>query len=94
MLLLVGAMHFVAVRAAITKQLAPYVHIIKNSDVCSTIHQIPMYVLLESVLGVKRAEVRQSVADVTLSLCYSQCWPPSTLVRLGSYTKSKFGTTG
>ena len=53
MLLLVGAVHFVAFRAAITKHLAPYVRIIKNVDICSTIHQTPMYGLLESVLGAK-----------------------------------------
>ena len=52
-LLLVGAMHYVAVRAAITKTLAPYMQIIKVFDVCGTIHQTPMYVLLETVLGAK-----------------------------------------
>ena len=52
-LLLVGATHFIAVRAAITKTLAPYVHIIKYFDVGGTIHQTPMYRLLESVLGIK-----------------------------------------
>ena len=52
-LLLVAAMHYLAVRAAITKMLAPYVRIIKNFDVCGTIHQTPMFVLLESVLGTK-----------------------------------------
>lgn len=52
-LLLVGAMNFVAVRAAITKTLEPYVLIIKNSHVYSTIHQTPMCKLLESILGVK-----------------------------------------
>ena len=52
-LLLVGAMHFVAVRAAMTKQLASYVRIHKKFVVCGTIHQTPMYGLLESVLGAK-----------------------------------------
>ena len=54
MLLLVGAMHFLAVRAPITKWLAPYVHIIQNFDVCGTIHQTTIYRLLESVLGAQR----------------------------------------
>ena len=53
MLLLVGAVHFVVVKAAITKTLAPYVCIIKNFDVCGTIHQTSMYGILESVLGAK-----------------------------------------
>ena len=52
-LLLVGAVHFVAVRAAITKTLAPYVRIIKIFDVGCTINQTPMNGLLESVLGAK-----------------------------------------
>ena len=52
-LLLVGAVHYVAVRAAITKMLGPYVHIIRNFDVCSTVHQTPMFRLLESVLDAK-----------------------------------------
>ena len=43
MLLLVGAMHFVVVRAAITKKVSPNVHIIKNIDVGGTIHQFCMY---------------------------------------------------
>ena len=51
--LLVGTMHFVAVRAAITKTLAPYVCIIKNFDVGNTIHQTPIYGLLEFVLSIK-----------------------------------------
>ena len=50
MLLLVGAMHFVAVRAAITKKL---VSIIRIFDIGGTIHQMPMYGLLESVLAAK-----------------------------------------
>ena len=53
-LLLVGAMHYVVVRAAITKTSAPSMRIIKNFGVCGTIHQTPMYRLLESVLGAKR----------------------------------------
>ena len=53
-LLLVGVVHYVAVWAAITKTLAPYMRIIKNFDVCGTIHQTPMYRLLESALGTKR----------------------------------------
>ena len=52
-LLLVGAVHYVAVRAAITKTSRPYMRIIKNFDVCGTIHQTPMYGFLESVLGAK-----------------------------------------
>ena len=52
-LLLVGAVHYVAVRATITKTSAPYMRIIKIFDVCGTIHQTPMYELLESVLGAK-----------------------------------------
>ena len=52
-LLLVGAMHFVAVRVSIINKLAPYMRIIKDSDVCSTIHQTSMYGLFESVLGAK-----------------------------------------
>ena len=66
-LLLVGVVHFVAVRAAITKQLAPCVCIIKVFDVCGAIHQTPMYGLLESILGAKGADLRQSVANVPLS---------------------------
>ena len=50
-LLLVGAMHFVAVRAAITKKVSSNMHIIKNFDAGGTIHQVCMYGLLESVLG-------------------------------------------
>ena len=38
-LLLVGAMHFVVDRAAITKKVSPNMHIIKNFDVGGTIHQ-------------------------------------------------------
>ena len=53
MLFLVGAVHFMAFRAAITKQFAPYVRIIKNFDVCCTIHQTPMYGLLESIFVTK-----------------------------------------
>ena len=41
------------VRAAITKTLAPYECIVKNSDVGGTIYQTPMYKLLESILGTK-----------------------------------------
>ena len=52
-LFLIGAVHFVVVRPTITKTLASYVHIIKNYDVCVTIHQTPMYRLLEFVLGAK-----------------------------------------
>ena len=55
-LLLVGAMHFVAVRAAITKTLAPYMCIIRNFDVCGTIHQTPMYGLLSPYLAQKGAK--------------------------------------
>ena len=50
-LLLVGAMHFVAVRAAITKKVSPTMRIIKNFYVGGIIHQFCMYGLLESVLG-------------------------------------------
>ena len=50
-LLLVGVIHFVAVRAAITKKVSPNMHIIKNFDVGGTIHQFCMYGLLESVGG-------------------------------------------
>ena len=53
MLLLVGTMHLVAVRAAITKTLAPFARINKAFDLCSTIYKTPMYGLLESVLGAK-----------------------------------------
>ena len=52
-LLLVGAMHSAAVRAAITKILEPYVCISTNLDVGGTIHETPMYRLLESILGAK-----------------------------------------
>ena len=52
-LLLVGVVHFVAVRTAITKTFAPYVRIIKIFDVCGTIHQTPMYKFLEFLLGAK-----------------------------------------
>ena len=52
-LLLVGAVHYVAVRTAITKTSAPYMWIIKNSGVCGTIHQTPMYGFLEFVFGAK-----------------------------------------
>ena len=51
MLLLVGAVHFVVVRTAITKKGSPNVHIIKEFDVSGTIYQFCMYGLLESVLG-------------------------------------------
>ena len=51
-----------------------------------------MYGLMESVLCAKGAEVRHSMADVTLSACSDQFWPPSTLVRLGSCLESEFGT--
>ena len=50
-LLLVGAMHFVVVRAAITKKVSPNMHIIKNFDVGGTIHEFCIYGLLESVPG-------------------------------------------
>ena len=53
MLLLAGVMRFVAVGTAVINTLAPYVRVIKNPDVCSTIDQTPMYGLLESVLGTK-----------------------------------------
>ena len=53
-LLLICAVHSVAVRFAIIKTSAPNMRIIKNFDVCGTIHQTPMYGLLESVLGAKR----------------------------------------
>ena len=52
-LLLVGAMHFVPDRAAIIKQLAPYMYIVKIFDVGGTMHQAPMYGLSESVLDTK-----------------------------------------
>ena len=89
-LLLVGAMHFVAVVAAIHQKVAPNMRIIKNFDVCGTIHQTPMYLLLESVLGTKGAEVRQSMANVTLNLCPGQFWPPSSLVRHGKLLRIRF----
>ena len=54
-LLLIGAVHFATVRAAITKILAPYVHIIKYFDVCNTIDQTPIYELFESLLGANRS---------------------------------------
>ena len=38
---LVGAVHSVAVRAAITKTVVPYMWIIKYFDVCGRIHQNP-----------------------------------------------------
>ena len=50
---MVGVVHFVMVKAAITKMLAPFVRTIKIFDVGGTIHQTPMYRLLESVLGTK-----------------------------------------
>ena len=65
--LLVGVVHFVAVRTAITKKGSPTVRIYNNFDVGGTIHQTSMYGLLESVLGAKWVTVRQSVADVTLN---------------------------
>lgn len=52
-LLLTSVVHFVVVKAVITKMLAPYVRIINNSDVCSTIDQTSMYELSESILGAK-----------------------------------------
>ena len=52
-LLLVGAVHYVAVRVAITKMSVPYMRIIKNFAVCGIIYQTPMYGLLESVLDAK-----------------------------------------
>ena len=51
-LLSVGAVHYVVVRA-ITEALMPYVCIIKKFDACGTIHQTPMYRLLEFVFGAK-----------------------------------------
>ena len=66
--------------------------LLKIFNVCSTIHQTPMYRLLESVFGAKAAEVRQSMANVTLSLCSSQFWPLSTLVHLESCSESEFDT--
>ena len=50
-LLLVCAVHFVAVRAAFIHYSLSYVPIIIGFDVSSTIHQFCMYGLLESVLG-------------------------------------------
>ena len=52
-LLLIGVVLFVAVGAAITKELAPYMYINKIFDVGGTIHQTRMYGLLEPVLGAK-----------------------------------------
>ena len=49
-LLSVSSVYFVVVRATITKNLAPYVCIIKKFEVCGTIHQTSMYRLLESIL--------------------------------------------
>ena len=51
MLLLVGAIHSVVVRTAVTKQGSPNVHIMQIFDVGDTIHQTPMYKNLESVLA-------------------------------------------
>ena len=92
-LLLVGAMHFVAVRATITKKGSPNVHIINNFDGGGTIYQMPMYGLLESVLDAKWRYSPKSVADVTLTPWSSQFWPPSTLVRLENCSESEFSTT-
>ena len=52
-LLLAGAMHYVVIRAAIIKTLALYLRIIKNFDVCGTIHQNPMCGILEFIIGEK-----------------------------------------
>lgn len=52
-LLLVSAMHFAVVGVAITKKVAPNICIIMNFDICLTIHQSPIYKLLESVLDAK-----------------------------------------
>ena len=56
--IMVGAVHFVAVRAAIMKTLAPYVRIIEIFDVGGTIHQTHMYRLLESYLVQNGVRVR------------------------------------
>ena len=50
---LVGAVHFVAVRATITKKVGPNVRNIKSFDVCGTIHHTSMNRLLDSILGAK-----------------------------------------
>ena len=92
-LLLVGAVHFVAVRAAITKMSAPYMRIIKNlMFVVQSIE--PLCTDLWSPdLAQKGAEVHQSMANVTLSPCPGQFWYPSTLICLRSCSESNFGTT-
>ena len=69
---MVGVVYFVAIRATITKTLAPYVRIIKDFDVCGTIHYSPIYGILESVLGAKGAEVYVFVDDLTQSPCPGQ----------------------
>lgn len=43
LLLLVSFVHFVEVRAVITKNLAPYMCIIKIFGACDAIHQTSMY---------------------------------------------------
>ena len=67
-LLLVGAMHFVVVRAAIIKQLASYMHIIKIFDVGGTIHQTLMYGLVESVVAAHPRVSHSRVASPKSSL--------------------------
>ena len=90
-------MHFVAVRAAITKTLAPYVRIIKNFDVQfikPSVQSIrPLYKdFWRPYLVQNGVRVRHSVADVTLNSCSGQFWLPSTLVFLASCSESDFGT--
>ena len=50
-LLLVCAIRFVVVRAAISDWSSSYMHIIVKSDVGGVIHQFSMYGFLEFVLG-------------------------------------------
>ena len=89
-LLLVGAVHFVAVRAAITKTSVLYMRIMLMFAVQSI---KPLYTDFWSPCFVQKgAEVCQFVADVTLSLCSGKFWLASTLVRLISYSESAFGT--
>ena len=85
-------MQYVAVRATITKTLAPYVRIIKNSDFAVQSIKTLCTDFWSPYLVQKEVEVRQSMVDVTLSPCSGKFWPSSPLVHLGSFSGSEFST--
>ena len=84
-LLLVGAMHFVVVRAAITKKVSPNVHIIKNFDVGGTINQFLHVPTFEVRTWCKLALKTVSPLLKSTQIPYSaRNWPPNTSIRYGS----------